>query len=198
MGEKKEDKKSERKKGKGGPKRNLVDRAKDRLEVIEYYLKGKNYRDIAKMISDDREYSISHVAVGNDVKFVLNEWKKTRDDKVELYLTIELAKIDKLEREYWEAWEKSKVDWEQKAAKIIKNKDGKEIGGVLSREETSVKHFTEFGDPRFLQGVERCIEKRIALLGLDAEKTLTLKTISETTVFRVKAKELDEVSMKAV
>jgi hypothetical protein len=184
-------KKAVKPKSKFAPKRSPGQKSKDRLEIIEHYLTGKHYRDIAKIISSERNYSISHATVGTDVKIILNEYKKTREDKFELYLTIELAKIDKIECEYWEAWEKSKVNFKQESGK-----NGYTLRG--NYEEESFKEIVEYGDPRFLQGIERCVQKRIDLLGLEAAKTLNIKTVSETTVFRVKTKQLDDVSMKKV
>lgn len=182
-------------KSKFAPKRGPASICKDRLEIIEYYLQGKNYREIATLISKERKYSISHATVATDVKFVLNEWKEQREDKVELYITIELAKIDKLEREYWEAWEKSKENY---TAKANKTQTGTTTRGDIMLIEKAEREVIECGDPRFLQGIERCVQKRIDLLGLEAAKTLNIMNISETTVFRVKPKELDNVEMKAV
>jgi len=180
-------------KSKYAPSRTKIERERDRREVIDYYLEGKDYREIARIVSDKRKYNISHQTVGVDIKLILNQWKSQREDKIELYITIELAKIDKLECTYWEAWDKSKQDHQQKAAKIVKRASKSEIGGILSHEETSVKHQTEFGDPRFLQGIERCIQKRIDLLGLEAAKTLNIKhqDISERTNFVVAPRGLD-------
>jgi len=194
------DKTPEKKTKKFAPKRTEVDKEKDRSMIMQLYIEGLNYRDISILVSEARDYSISYTTVGEDIKRCLEDWKAKRDDKVELYITIELAKIDALEREYWEAWKKSKNNYEQKSAKIIRNKGGKEIGGTIDKEETSVKQLVEFGDPRFLQGIERCIQKRIDLLGLDAAKNLNVnyKDVSETTVFKVKTTSLDDVEMKAV
>ncbi len=176
-------------------KRGPAQIAKDRIEIMDYYLKGKNYRDIAKLISADRKYSISYTTIGNDVKFVLKEWKETREDKMELYITIELAKIDKLEVEYWEAWEKSKQDYDQVSGKIVKR--GPKSTTMDYKEEV-IKKFVEYGDPRYLQGIERCVQKRIDLLGLEAAKEFIFKDVSEITNFRVKQKQLDNVKMVAV
>ena len=56
----------------------------------------------------------------------------------------ELAKIDNVEREAWVAW------------------------------TTSKGNQTPAGDPRFLQNVQWCIQKRCKILGLDAAEKLML------------------------
>ncbi len=58
----------------------------------------------------------------------------------------ELARVDHLEREYWEAWERSVGEHRTK---------------TLKTEEIN-------GDPRYLSGIQWCINKRCELLGLDA------------------------------
>jgi hypothetical protein len=84
----------------------------------------------------------------------------------------ELAKIDKLEREYYAGWRRSCEDEETTRqatkGKVVKRKD--EEGELVSERPAEVTRTRkgQAGDPRFLAGVERCIERRCKILGIDA------------------------------
>jgi hypothetical protein len=67
----------------------------------------------------------------------------------------ELERIDVLEREYWQAWENSKGEQQRSTA----SKQGE-----LSRAQ--IVKYESAGDPRFLAGVQWCVEQRCKMLGL--------------------------------
>jgi hypothetical protein len=69
----------------------------------------------------------------------------------------ELAKLDRLELTYWRAWERSCSTREIRSV----TKKG-EAGTSMLRTEG------RDGNPKFLEGVHKCIERRCVLLGLDA------------------------------
>ena len=167
------------------PKRTKQEIINDDIYISELYLKGYSYRKIAEVFNKEgnRMYNLSHVQIGYDILRMLKEWRAERKENIDDWITIELAKINNLEKSYWVAWEKSKTDYTEE--KII-NK-GK------TTESLNTESITAFGEPRFLQGIERCIQKRIDILGLEATKRvdLTHKNVSETTIFRVKSKSLE-------
>lgn len=68
----------------------------------------------------------------------------------------ELQRLDRLELEYRAAWERSKAQHERRLLRA-------EAGGL---ELSMVIQDDACGDPRYLQGVERCIRQRCELLGL--------------------------------
>lgn len=159
-------------------KRNEYEIQKDDKLISELYLKGYSYRKIAEIIAADtsREYTLSHVQIGHDVKRMLASWKEAREANIDEWVTGELEKLAKLEQTYWEAWEKTVKDWTKVS---VKNGDK---GGQKFSEDT-MTDVKMFGDPRYLQGIERCIQKRCELLGLDAPKEIHVKTNIENTHF---------------
>ena len=159
-------------------KRTIGEIEKDEIVISNLYLKGYSYRAIAKVLREDTErtYSLSHVQIGEDIKKMLSEWKTVREENIEEWVGIELEKIATLEVEYWEAWEKSKEDYEKRRTKSGTNYLG-------ASEEESLESMKMYGDPRFLAGIERCIQKRCDLLGLDKPKELTIKTALDMTQF---------------
>jgi hypothetical protein len=76
-------------------------------------------------------------------------------------ITEELARIDQLEREAWGEWERSKTVREKSKTTKAQRQKGDESTAQLEREG-------RLGDPRYLERVAWCIERRIKLLGLDA------------------------------
>jgi transposase len=67
----------------------------------------------------------------------------------------ELARLDQLAGEYLAAWEESK---KQAVRKTSSRKNGADAASVVQEDQ--------YGDPRFLQGIERCIAKRCEILGI--------------------------------
>jgi hypothetical protein len=91
---------------------------------------------------------------------------------IQYHLTIELEKINVLELEYWNVWEKSKADRKKKSIKKKTTVASKSITDrKLPVEETTEYNDTEMvnmGDPRYLTGIQWCIEQRCKLLGIGA------------------------------
>ena len=152
-------------------KREKHTKERDLNLVTEYYLKGCSSRLIAFKImeavgKDEKgvQYNISHVTVAADIKFLLKQWRDDRIHDITNQKLIELTKIDKLEQTYWEAWEKSVENHK----KVISKNKGKTTSATPEFSEITNMEIREFGEPRYLQGIERCIDKRCKLLGLDA------------------------------
>ena len=95
----------------------------------------------------------------------------------ETLLPSEVAKIDQLEIAYWEAWEISKK--EKESVEAVQTDDprvGKGTGSKNAGKRTKITKKKEMRDPNavYLQGIERCIDKRMRILGLDAPKTVNV------------------------
>lgn len=160
-----------------GPKRTVGQTHKDNLFVSRLYLKGYSYRQIAVLFKEDkRGYTISHAQIGFDMKKMLQEWKEEQDANIDSWVASELQKVAYLEQQYHASWEKS-----IRNQKKTKKKTGYNSFGRI--DETTKEDIESCGDPRFLQGIERCIQKRCDLLGLDKAKVIEVKTALDVTVF---------------
>jgi hypothetical protein len=126
------------------------------------YLQGWLQADIAE------EVGISAATVCRDLKALQQQWVKSALVDFDEAKARELAKVDRLEREYWEAWLASKEEKMSTATETATTKDGKRDKAQIRREERN-------GDPRYLQGVQWCIEKRCKILGVDAAQKLDIK-----------------------
>lgn len=141
--------------GMAAPTRTSVQREKDRAETAALYLQGWYQVDIAKRVG------ISQQMVSYDLKVLQKRWQKSALVDIDKAKGQELAKVDRLEREYWAAWIKSKEKGVR--AKTTTQRDGKTVS--VAREADNRE-----GDPRFLAGVQWCIERRCKIIGIDAPK----------------------------
>lgn len=132
--------------------------AQRRERVAELYLKGQSQTSIAQ------ELGVVQSQISYDLNAIREEWKAARIRDFNEAQEIELSKIDNMEREYWEAWERSKQVKTRKSKKI----KGQAVADRSTPRDVETTDTTEErnGDPRYLQGVQWCIDRRIELLGL--------------------------------
>ena len=135
---------------------------RDRRMIGRLYLAGVTQMEIAAQLG------ISQATVSRDLKFLQAEWQEARINDIDERKRQELAKIDNLELEYWDAWRRSQKDAEVETVKVVN-----------ATIETTNRTEGQTGDPRFLAGVQWCINKRCELLGLDAPKNIDLTSAGE-------------------
>lgn len=179
----------------------------DKNFIVPLFLRGFTAYDILKELQPLRPYIVTSVMVYNDIRSIVTAWHKERMHLIDKHLAMELAKIDALEKVYFEAWEqstgakkrttlrktgKAKRALDQGAPPVP---DSIETDKMYSETQTT----ESVGDPRWLQGVQWCIDKRIALLGLgkskasnkngdeDYEEPQSVKIITRKVVFKVRA-----------
>ena len=134
------------------PKRTKFEREKDLLAISSLYLQGITQAEIGQRIG------VSQQQISYDLKVLRKRWLQSSIVNIDEAKARELARVDHLEREYWEAWEKSKNPVKTIASKKV---DGQQT-------EKTIQGETGTGDPRYLSGVQWCINKRCEVLGLDA------------------------------
>lgn len=147
-------------------KRTKRQREYDLYEIAELYLKGKPQQAIADHLAQNRDYTVTQQTISRDIATIQQRWLDSSLTDYNAAKAQELARIDNLERVYWEQFEASK-------AQTIRRKVSKRDGSVI---EVSQDVSNNTGDPRFLQGVMSCIEKRIKILGLDAPTKMDTTT----------------------
>ena len=79
------------------------------------------------------DYEISCQQVFNDIKSELIEWKKENMMLVNEYIELEVRKLDKMEIELWEAWERSKSGNRKSEVRGGNINNGNISGGILSK-----------------------------------------------------------------
>lgn len=125
--------------------------------TAELYLKCYPQTEIA------RRLGISQTVVSGYIVEMKEEWKNDARRDFAQIIERELAKLDLLELEYWESWEKSK-----KEQQIIEERERRnsESGNEVVEHKTTKKRSP--GAKSYLDGVQWCIERRAKYLGLDA------------------------------
>ncbi len=150
-----------------GRRRSSSELARDRRRISDLYLRGWIQADIAEKLG------VSQATISGDIKGLQREWLKTALIDFDKAKARELAKIDDLERTYHAAWERSREDAETTTQKMIETDDVidkaiKEVLGPRGRKEMTKTTKGQAGDPRFLQGIQWCIERRCKIVGIDA------------------------------
>ena len=124
----------------------------DRLEITRLYLQGKYQHEIAAVTG------LSQEMVSYDLRAVQKYWRDIPQAELNELKAKELAKIDHLERTYWDAWEKS-----QQLKEVINTSKQGKVLKVSKRTQP-----TSNGNAQYLHGVQWCISERCKLLGLSA------------------------------
>lgn len=137
--------------------------ANRRIEVGDLYLNGKTQPYIAKTLG------VSQPTISRDLEAIHAIWQEQATDYYSQAMAQELAKIDNLERVYWEAWEASKkepetTETEHQRSSVVEPEAMANFSIPMSM--TLSKRRSPTGDKRFLEGVQWCIDKRIKLMGL--------------------------------
>ena len=137
---------------KGDITRRPAQLARDRRIIAQMYFQRKDQYEIAEITG------LSQSTISNDIKALIKEWQKSALIDIDKMKAEELARINNLEREYIEAWEKSK---KEKKTVSKKQREKAEV-------ESNAKIEQSVGDPRYLAGVQWCIGKRSEILGINA------------------------------
>lgn len=152
-----------------GGKRTSVQREADTHFCIQLYLKGYTIREIHERLMRDlsergMDYEISCQQVFNDIKAEMIEWKKDNMMLVTEYIELEVRKLDKMEIELWEAWERSKSGKRKSEIKGGDISNGNVSGGTLSKRSIE----SGDGDPRYLDMILKLYDRKAKLLGYNA------------------------------
>lgn len=145
--------------------RKPFERAAHTLEITKRYLRGESQRAIGETLG------ISRQSVTLAVKQVREAWVTEYLTEWDAHRAKELARIDHLEQEYWEAWERSKkVSNERTQQMKIDEKTGQPfVAGVVMQTDERT------GETRYLQGIQWCIDQRCKILGFYApQRTMAM------------------------
>ena len=152
-----------------GYRRTPEQRENDLVFCTDLFLRGYSYRQIADLLNQRNakmglDYAlVPPMRVYKDLKQLLINWKREHEENIDLYITKELSKLDKIEAELWDAWERSK---KRIVSKI------RQSGLKTERSETFA------GNPRYLDLVLSVQQRRAKLLGLDAPVKVDLPNVN--------------------
>ena len=126
-----------------------------RTRVAAVYLRGgKTHTEIGVMLG------VSRATIARDLFAQKEEWRQSREHDIDLAITIELKRLELIESQAWEAWEQSKGVAE-------KSRSSRKVQAGVETAYKQVETANQCGDPRFLNIILACVEKRCQLLGLN-------------------------------
>jgi predicted transcriptional regulator len=144
------------------PKRSKIQRERDRVTISELYLKGWSQSRIGEFLEIDQS------SVSRELKKIKAAWKEESVRDYDLHVQEQLHRLSAVESEYWAGWERSQVAREQTLTeKLTEAVEGGSRVKAQKRSETRV------GDPKFLEGLLKCIEQRAKLLDLYPRESST-------------------------
>jgi len=141
------------------PRRSASQLARDRRRIAELYLEGWLQADIAE------ELELSQSTISNDLNALHKQWLESSLIDFDQAKAVEIAKVDKLEREYYRAWRASKEDKETSVTEKVDS-------AKAPRAKAQIRREGQVGNPSFLSGVQWCIERRCKILGIDAPQKM--------------------------
>ena len=136
--------------------RGPVQRERDLRETAALYLRGLSQAEIAQRLQ------VSRQQIGYDLKLLQRRWQESALADFHTKKASELAKVDEVERTYWEAWQRSCQAREVTTQEKVQGPKGPANDARL---KAGVRKEERDGNPEFLRGVERCIELRCKITG---------------------------------
>lgn len=122
-----------------------------RMQVAELHKKGWSQAAIAERLG------VTQPTVSSDLKYIREEWRRSMVRDFDLARAQELQRVDRIECEANEGWDRS-----------LKPSQSAVIQGEGAQQPSRKTVRNQSGDPRFLDILLKCSERRSKLLGLDA------------------------------
>lgn len=170
-----------------------------RLPIIaDLYKKGYSLRKIREEVNTRLDMNVSLPTIHKDVKRLLEEWRSTRMENIEDYISLELARIDDCLVELWEQWEKSKENY-TKSTSSRKGVPVEGNGGAADGEGTQIvtvartqsdTNVVALGNPAYMSEIRQQLIERRKLLGLYAPEK---KELSGAVVNKVETMTTEEI-----
>jgi hypothetical protein len=145
-------------------KRTAVQREHDLRRIAELYLQGFTQAEIGQQLGVCRQQ------ISYDLRVLQKRWREAALCDFDEKKAQELAKVDEVERAYWQAWHDSRRVRETTTTATEKTGGEASVAGpqLPLRMKAAMRKEERDGNPEFLKGVQWCITKRCQILGLDA------------------------------
>jgi len=154
-------------------KRKKKEIERDLVVVSELYLKGHFQKDIPMLLQErtSASYLLTQQMISRDLQKLREIWREEALDNINEMTIRELAKLDKLEQQYWLAWERScqKSEKTITKARSIQWTDNDDVKKGTDPQvfERYIQQQERDGNKDFLDGVLKCIQQRCRILGIE-------------------------------
>jgi hypothetical protein len=147
-------------------KRSKIQQLRDRATIAELYLKGWSQIGIGEFLE------LNQSNISRELTKIKAGWKAETNRDYDLVVEEQLNRLSMIECEYWDGWQRSQVIKEQTMQERMNEAVESSKAKVQRRTETRV------GDPRFLEGIIKCVQERGKLLDLYPSHSDRSETIS--------------------
>jgi hypothetical protein len=148
-------------------------------------MKGKTIVEIVEIMKAQFNEDMSIGMIRKDLKFMQENWQNSALMDTDTAMSRELARLDQLERTYWQAWENSLKQRSISTAEKTEDKTGAAETHAYSRTKTKRVSAERDGNVLFLQGIERVIAQRAKLLGLNAPQRYEINWRKEAEKYNI-------------
>lgn len=189
-----------------GSEKNLVVRSeaeheRDRVIIARMYLRGKSIHEI--LFEVNALYTARPITI-KEIEFELESirtaWMRSTLFDFNTAKMKELARLDEVEREAWEAWERSKLKHVRLEYMVTDDQvpfSPERIAKVQRKKKYKVIEAT-VGDIKYLEVIERMIKMRCEIIGLFQAKQLQIDWRTEAIQSGMDEKTLDAVKEKTI
>ena len=126
-----------------------------RKYVLRQYVRGVPAHVIAERVK------VHPDSIYRDIRKIRKQWEAEAKADIATHVRRELAKLDAIEQEAWRGWERSvKIDTEHQ------ERTREAASGTYKESKKIVK--PSAGDPRYLDVIHKCVDRRCRILGVDA------------------------------
>jgi hypothetical protein len=149
---------------KGHMKRTRKMRLRDLDDVSRMMLRGYTAAAIKDAINAERPENahVTEEMVYRDIHLLTEKWERRSALRVDKWKTIERQKLDAMESELWEQWERSKQDKVKQGVR-----ENSAPGGATGAQAKYADKEGRVGNPVIMQTILKVQERRARLLGLD-------------------------------
>jgi hypothetical protein len=184
-------------------KRTEAEKARDLEEISSLYLRGKKASEIADELVRRHQYTgLSAQTIQLELKSLRQMWVQSALINYDEAKAREIARIDELEAAAWDAWNRS---WGKQTITVQEGIEDKFGHKGDSDEEKGRKPTTytrkrgtsttkeRFGDPRYLEKIQWCINERCMILGLHEPTRLAISWKDEATKVGITPEDADSM-----
>lgn len=135
-------------------KRTEDQRQHDLTRIADMRLRGYTHQQIGEALH------LSRQQIAYDMAEINARWRESQLASISEAVARELDRLEAIEQEAWEAWRRS-IGTMRRTTLSEGGKNGDQI---------DTTEWTEAGDPRFLDVVLRCVDRRARLMGLEPKE----------------------------
>lgn len=154
----------------------------DVVRALDLFLEGNTVSQVLEIINSERDHnsSLSRTRLYREMSVLLKMWRESYMSDSNAVMARELARLEKLELAYWNAWENSQTTEEEyEEIQITGTGFGKYGDNNINQLHKRTRKRERSGNVDFLNGIQRTIEMRYRLLGISKTTTVNINWRAE-------------------